>query len=70
MKGFIMQNYGLKEFRRILIDNGYERKRQKGSHEIWRNEQKKDTVSITNKITGVNACIGRKMIKEHNLIVR
>jgi len=64
-----MQNYDLKDFRKILRNNGYERKRQRGSHEIWRNEEKKDTVAITNKITGVNACIGRKLIKEHGLVI-
>jgi len=65
-----MQNYELKKFRKILKDNGYERKRQKGSHEIWRNEEKKDTVAITNKSSGVNYCVGSKLIKEHNLVIR
>jgi len=64
-----MQNYELRHFRKILKHNGYIRKRQKGSHEIWRHEGKKDTISITNRLAGVNALTGRKIIKDHNLEV-
>jgi len=61
-----MQNYEFKDFDKLLRFNGYERDRQKGSHVTYKNNTGR-IITITNRSAGVNACLGRKLIKEYNL---
>jgi len=64
-------NYNVREFRRILIDNGYEFKRQTGSHQIWvrPDEHGNDMDVINIPATSINAMLARRVIKEHKLYV-
>jgi len=52
----------------ILRNNGYAKKRHRGSHEIWYNDDKNDTVVITNRKKGVNYFTATKMMKEHCIV--
>lgn len=55
--------YSKREFERLLNDNGYEFVRCKGSHFIYKKANK--TVAVPKNL---NNMIGRRLIKEHNLI--
>ena len=62
-------NFKTKEMQNILKKNGYEKKRQRGSHEVWYNDMKNDTVVITNRGKGVNYFTGSKMMKDHGIVI-
>lgn len=55
--------YTKREFAQLLNENGYEFARCKGSHFIYKKGDK--TVSVPKNL---NSMIGRRLIKEHNLI--
>ena len=55
--------YSKREFERLLTDNGYEFARCKGSHFIYKKAN--ETVAVPKNL---NSMIGRRLIKEHNLI--
>ena len=56
--------YSKREFEQLLNDNGYELARCKGSHFVYKKEN--ETVVVPKNL---NSMIGRRLIKEHNLIV-
>lgn len=62
-----MQDYDYRYFCKVLQNNGYSPRRIKGSHQTWRNDEKKDSITITCNSRYVNACVGRSLIREHNL---
>lgn len=55
--------YTKREFEQLLSENGYEFARCKGSHFIYKKGG--ETVSVPKNL---NSMIGRRLIKEHNLI--
>lgn len=55
--------YSKREFEQLLSDNGYEFARCRGSHFVY----KKGNVTIVVP-KNLNSMIGRRLIKEHNLI--
>lgn len=55
--------YTKREFVRLLNENGYEFARCKGSHFIYKKGN--EMVSVPKNL---NSMIGRRLIKEHNLI--
>ena len=55
--------YSKREFERLLVDNGYEFARCRGSHFIYKKAN--ETVAVPKNL---NSMIGRRLIKEHNLI--
>lgn len=55
--------YSKREFERLLSDNGYEFTRCKGSHFVYKKENA--TIVVPKNL---NIMIGRRLIKEHNLI--
>ena len=58
------RTYTLKEFKRLLVDNGYQYKSCNGSH--FKYVKGSDIISINKD---VNKMVARRLIKEHNLIV-
>ena len=56
--------YSKREFEQLLTDNGFEFARCKGSHFVYKKEN--ETVVVPKNL---NSMIGRRLIKEHNLIV-
>ena len=56
--------YSKREFERLLSNNGYEFVRCKGSHFIYKKAN--ETVAVPKNL---NSMIGRRLIKEHNLIM-
>ena len=56
--------YSKREFEQLLNENGYEFARCKGSHFIYKKGDK--TVSVPKNL---NSMIGRRLIKEYNLII-
>lgn len=59
-----MREVTYKECSRILEYNGFNFHHQSGSHAIWRNERGKH---ISIKVSVVNACVWRRLVKENNL---
>lgn len=57
------KTYSRREFTQLLNENGYEFARCRGSHFVY----KKDNVTISVP-KNLNKMIGRRLIKEHNLI--
>ena len=57
------KNYNRRDFEQLLNENGYEFARCRGSHFIY----KKDNVTISVP-KNLNKMLGRRLIKEHNLI--
>ena len=55
--------YSKREFEQLLSDNGYEFARCKGSHFVYK---KGNATVVVPK--NLNSMIGRRLIKEHNLI--
>ncbi len=55
--------YSKREFEQLLNDNGYEFARCKGSHFVYKKES--ETIVVPKNL---NSMIGRRLIKEHNLI--
>jgi len=60
-----MQSYSLKQFTRILKNNGFILDRIKGSHHIFKNE--KNNIIVVPRI--LNICVATRLIKENNLNV-
>lgn len=58
--------YTSREFKRLLIDNGYVYKRTTGDHMIYGNG--KNTISFN--IRNLNRMVARRLIKENNLITK
>ena len=56
--------YSKREFEQLLSDNGYEYARCKGSHFVYK---KGSSTIIVPK--NLNSMIGRRLIKEHSLVV-
>ncbi len=59
-----MRDFSYKECSRILRANGFECDHTRGSHAIWKNARGKH---ISIKVTEVNCCIWRRLVKENNL---
>lgn len=55
--------YSKREFEQLLSDNGYRLTRCKGSHFVYKKE---NTTIVVPK--NLNSMIGRRLIKENNLI--
>jgi predicted RNA binding protein YcfA (HicA-like mRNA interferase family) len=53
-----------RDFVRLLKDNGYVVARTSGDHTIYYNAERKDSITVNNKI---NPMVARRLIKEHNL---
>ena len=60
-----IKNYNEKEFRRLLIDNGFEFTRQNGDHFIYKRGN--DVVVATKR---PNKMMIRRMIKTYGLVFR
>ena len=62
-----MQNFKKRQFEKLLLCNGYNYLRTRGSHATYGNETGR---TITIPITGseINACIARRLMKEYNLV--
>ena len=58
-----MKTYNRREFEQLLNENGYEFARCRGSHFIYKKANM--TVSVPKNL---NKMVGRRLIKEHNLI--
>ena len=62
------KQYTIREFEKILKNNGFKKVRSNGSHVIYKNENK--TISIVNNQSkGMYKMICRRLIKENGLIV-
>lgn len=57
------KTYNRREFERLLIENGYELARCKGSHFVYKKENL--TISVPKKL---NKMIGRRLVKEYGLV--
>lgn len=57
------KTYNRREFERLLNENGYELARSRGSHFVYKKES--ITISVPKNL---NKMIGRRLIKEYNLI--
>ena len=55
--------YSKREFEQLLSNNGYEFVRCRGSHFVYKRENV--TIVVPKNL---NSMIGRRLIKEHNLI--
>lgn len=60
-----MKYYDKREFKQILIQNGYEVIRSRGSHKIWSNGTR--TISVPN--VKLNACLIRRLIRDYDIVV-
>ena len=58
-----LKTFNRREFEQLLNENGYEFARCKGSHFVYKKESV--TISVPKNL---NKMIGRRLIKEHNLI--
>lgn len=58
-----LKAYSKREFEQLLNNNGYELTRCRGSHFVYKKEN--STVVVPKNL---NSMIGRRLIKEHNLI--
>ena len=56
------KSYNKREFHRILLDNGFELARTRGSHYVFK---RGDEEIVTNK--DINKMVIRRLIKTHNL---
>lgn len=56
------KSYNKREFHRILLDNGFELVRTRGSHYVFKRGEEE---IVTNK--DINKMIIRRLIKTHNL---
>lgn len=56
------KSYNKREFHRILLDNGFELVRTRGSHYVFK---RGDEEIVTNK--DINKIVIRRLIKTHNL---
>lgn len=58
-----MKQYKVRDFEKILRQNGYKFDRQNGSHKIWKS--KNNSISVPSiKLVDV---VARRLIKENNL---
>lgn len=57
------KTYSRREFEQLLNENGYELARSRGSHFVYKKES--ITISVPKNL---NKMIGRRLIKEYNLI--
>ena len=60
-----MKQYSVKEMQRILKHNGYEKVRQRSSHQIWQ----RDSDSLCLPVATLHSVIALRLIKEHSLSV-
>lgn len=61
-----MKQWNAKDFRKLLRDNGFQFQRQKGSHEIYKDDKGNEVV-IKSKL---NPTIALRLIKENKLEVK
>lgn len=62
-----MKQYTFREMEAIVFDNGYKCVRNNGtSHRIYKKDGDPNLILLTKK-KHVNACIAKRIIKEHNL---
>lgn len=59
------KSYNTREFHKILIDNGFELVRQRGSHYIV--QRGREHVTMNRDIT---LLVIRRLVKEHNLVLK
>ena len=59
-----VKTYTRREFEQLLNENGFELVRCRGSHFIYKKAN--ETVAVPKNL---NSMIGRRLVKEHNLIV-
>lgn len=57
------KNYNIREFKRILVNNGWVYDHQTGDHEIWYKDGKHISVPLRNK----NPMLFRRLINENEL---
>lgn len=63
-----MHNFTYKEFRKILVKNGYVMKRHgKGDHVIWKHPTENRTIVLN--VVKLNICVANRLIKEYDLEV-
>jgi len=60
-----LKQYSVKEFEKLLRDNGYKRDRSKGDHDIYTKENC-NPISITK--TRMKSVVALRLIKENNLV--
>jgi predicted RNA binding protein YcfA (HicA-like mRNA interferase family) len=65
----IKRDWKTSEFMDLLKKNGYKCDRIKGSHQIWKNENKTFNKSITITSNHLKNVIIRRLIKENDLVV-
>lgn len=61
-----MKGVKTRKFEKVLIMNGYQYLRTKGSHATYRNESGR-IITIPVAGTEINACVVRRLIKEYSL---
>ena len=60
-----MKQYTIKQFKKILRDNGYSYDRTKGDHEIYIKDNK-NPISIP--VVRMKSVVALRLIKENNLV--
>ncbi len=60
------QEYTVRSFKMILINNGYELKRRKGDHDIYSNGSRTISIPVGNK--SINRMLARRLVKENQLM--
>ena len=60
-----MKQYTIRDFKRILKDNGYEYVRCKGDHSTYRKDERVLTVNVVN----LKPIVANRLIKEYGLRV-
>ena len=61
-----MRQISVREMQNILKENGYEYVRQKGSHQVWKNEE--NTISIP--VVQLKSVIANRILKENNFRIK
>ena len=59
------KSYNTREFHKILIDNGFELVRQRGSHYIFKRGSEHVTMN-----RNINLMVIRRLVKEYDLILK
>ena len=59
------KSYNTREYHKILIHNGFELVRQRGSHYIFQRGSEHVTMN-----RDINLMVIRRLVKEHNLVLK
>lgn len=59
-----MRQVSVRDMQRLLTNNGYQKVRQRASHQIW----KKDGDMVTLPVVKLKSVIALRIIKEHRLV--